>query len=80
MTMSDDDDFLNIIDGLEIEEPTDVIDVTTLDNKGLADKLFEIEEKIKANEWILHPNTQESRDLHSLRNAIQVELSKRGLR
>ena len=74
------DDFDNIIEGLSFEEPTDVIDVTKLSNVELADKLIEVESTIRDNAWILHPNTQHSRDLHSLRNAIQIEMTKRGMR
>ena len=71
------DDFDDIVSGLNFDIPNDIIDVTKMSISELVDKLDELNEKLFEMHEALNPRTQEARDMHSLRNALQVELSKR---
>ena len=78
MTMSD--DFDDIISGLDFDVPEDVIDVSTMSIEELLNKLDYLNETLFEMHEALNPQTQEARDMHSLRNAVQIELSKRSKR
>ena len=56
----------------------DVVDVTKLSIESLMDNLVDLQTQLLDSGEALHPSTQESRDMHSLRNSIQIELRKRG--
>jgi hypothetical protein len=71
------DDFDSIISGLSFDIPEDIIDVSTMSIEELVDKLDELNTELFDMGEALKPTTQESRDMHSLRNAIQVEIFKR---
>lgn len=75
MTM--DDPFFDIVQGIEIEEPVDVLNVRTLASNVLVSKFNELTQALLDREEILNPHTQEARDIHSLRNAVDVELQRR---
>lgn len=79
MTM--DDPFFDIVSGLDVpaaeEVQGDILDVTKLSLSQLQDLIAECEDKLQARFEQLVPRTQEARDLHSLRNAAQVEFRKR---
>lgn len=55
----------------------EVVDLNTLTNAELIEKLAEVEVYIKDSEQWLHPKDQGARDAHSERNAIQLVLEKR---
>lgn len=71
------DDFDSIIEGLEIEDPDDVLDVTTLSVPELVELKVKLERELFELQQALMPKTQEARDKHSLRNAVQLELNSR---
>ena len=79
--MAMDDPFFEIVNGLdiEIENPHLIQDVTTLDTEEIMTQIFEIEQELFGMGQALHPSNQKSRDLHSMRNALQIELRKRRL-
>jgi hypothetical protein len=56
------------------EETSSVASLTT---KELQHELYELTEEIKRRLETMHPRTQEGRDIHSRRNAIQIELRRR---
>jgi len=71
------DDFDSIISGLSFDIPEDIVDVSKMSIEELVDKLDELNTELFDMGEALKPITQESRDMHSLRNAIQVEIFKR---
>jgi hypothetical protein len=73
-----DDPFDSIVDGLELEEPRYYIDVTKLDVEELLTQFDELNDELFEMGEALRPTTQRSRDLHSLRSAIYLEIQKRG--
>jgi len=75
MTM--DDPFDDIIAGLDFEEPKDVIDVSQMSTVDLLTMFYELNLELFGRGEGLRPHSQEARDKHSLRNAIQVELALR---
>lgn len=75
MTMSD--DFDNIVAGMSFDIPDDIINVSEMSIEELVTTLDNLNEELFDMGEALDPKTQESRDKHSLRNAIQVELFRR---
>lgn len=72
------DDFDEIVDRVEWDfDIEDVVDVTKLSTLQLVELKESIETSLFERMAALNPHDQESRDLHSLRNAVQVELSTR---
>lgn len=72
------DDFDAIVAGIEIDiDPASVLDVSKLDTPSLAAMQSDIEDELYEMGQALRPETQRARDLHSRRNAVQVELNKR---
>lgn len=84
-----DDEFHSIIDGLDIPEPTDVVDVGKLTDLQLVELLGDTREDLiedgemladLGDKWSTKDSTPEGRALHSLRAACLIELRRRGLR
>ena len=71
------DDFESIIEGLEIEEPDDVVNVQELSTEELINYKIRLEKELFEREEALNPKTQRGRDAHSLRNAVNLELDRR---
>lgn len=71
-------DFDDITKDLVIEIPEDVIDVTKMSLLDLLSEYDDINLELFKMDEALKPVTQKARDLHSKRNAIQIELRKRG--
>lgn len=66
----------------DVEEPDDVVDVTTLPSHQLSVLVHEFDRRL-SEMGELHaaaPKTEAARQLHSRRAALLVELSRRGLR
>ena len=86
--MVDDDEFAAIMEGIELEEPDDVIKVTELNDIELADLFANIrKDLLQSNQMTADDrrlgnivSTEEGRSLHSLRAAVLTEMAKRGLR
>lgn len=82
--MSDDEEALfaqleGVFDEIEDEEPVDYSDRETLD---LLTEFNDLTEQLKGKlheAWKLNPKKQASRDVHSQRYALQIELRKRGV-
>lgn len=71
-------DFDDIVAGVQIEvNEAEIMNVMDLPTDRLIELQGELEELLFDEEQALRPRTQEARDNHSLRNAIQVELSRR---
>lgn len=85
MSMMDepaDDIFMELMKGMDTVfdgVSDDVLDVTSLSNKALLERNADILEELLDNGQAVNPTSQWARDLHSLRNAIQVEIRKRGV-
>lgn len=82
-----DDIFAGMMEGLDLEEPTDVVDVTVLNDKELLD-LFEDTRQalLEAGEMLTDldefgavASSQEGRELQSTRAACLIEMRKRGI-
>ena len=72
------DEFDDIINGIEIEvDETEIVDVSRMDTVALIELKQDLDNHLMDSEQALRPITQDSRDAHSLRNAVQVELAKR---
>lgn len=80
--LDDDDDILKQLAAQlgTLEEPEDVEDVTKIPDPELGVRVQEIDAQLVEAGQLLQPTTQEARDLHSLRGALLIEMSKRGLR
>jgi hypothetical protein len=79
MTMSEEDPFDDIVAGVDISiNESEVLDVSKLSTLDLSDILTDLEQKLLASEQSLWPRTQQTRDMTSLRNAVQLELKRRG--
>ncbi len=77
--MSDDDLFAQLEDIFNEVDNEEVINYTTWTDEALLDEYHEVMDAIKTIAQILHPRTQEGRDLHSKRYAVLLELQKRGM-
>jgi ribosomal protein L29 len=71
------DDFDNIVAGMSFDIPDDIINVSEMSIEELVTTLDNLNEELFDMGEALDPKTQESRDKHSLRNAIQIELFRR---
>lgn len=83
-----DDEFARMMEGIELEEPDDVTDVTTLTDIQLMDLFHDVREQLGEEGEMFSDlqhtfgskeSTREGRDLHSTRLACLVEMRKRGL-
>lgn len=74
---SPEDDFNDIVEGLMLETPSDVLDVTTLQMSELAIKRSKIIDELTDRGEVMNPRTQRGRDLHSLLQAIRIEIGRR---
>lgn len=74
---SPEDDFNDIVEGLMLETPSDVLDVTTLQMSELAIKRSKIIDELTDRGEVMNPRTQSGRDLHSLLQAIRIEIGRR---
>lgn len=83
MTLTPDDDF--DFDALEAEmreafpNTTDIVNVQLLDEAELVDRYHAVTNALMERHEALHQTTDEGRDLHSMRTALRVEMSRRGL-
>jgi len=76
MTM--DDPFFDIVKDLDIQvDHESVEDISKLETVEIMLRIDDIETELFQSQQALHPSNQRSRDLHSMRNALQVELRKR---
>lgn len=81
MTMGEEDPFDDIIAGLNIEvNEDDVTDVTKLGDEELINLFNSLDDEVTEGHQAIHPNQQWARDKHSLRNAAEIELRKRGFK
>jgi hypothetical protein len=72
------DPFDDIINGLQIQvDESEVVDVSQLETPTIMDMIEELNNELLEAHQGLRPTQQWARDKHSLRNALQVELSKR---
>lgn len=62
----------------EVENDPELVDLTTLTIQQLLELRHEAEQYVLDNRQTLRPQTQEARDAHSRRNAVQLELRRRG--
>lgn len=72
-------DFDDIVSGLEFDEldTTDVVDVSKLNIKELLEVITTADEMLLDASQAVRPREQWARDLHSLRNAAQIEYRRR---
>jgi hypothetical protein len=76
MTM--DDPFFDIVKDLDIQiDHESVEDISKLETVEIMLRIEDIETELFQSQQALDPSNQRSRDLHSMRNALQVELRKR---
>jgi hypothetical protein len=64
----------------DVEIPTDVENVKEVSSPDLGEQLAALDRQLSQMGELLHPRTQEGRDLHSKRAALLVEMRNRGLR
>lgn len=74
----DDGDLWKMLE--DVQEPTDVIDVTKLDSNKLLSLHTAIRNELYALGEMMEPTTDRGRELHSTRAACLVEMQSRGLR
>jgi len=77
MTMTPDDPFDQIIAGIDLSEPTDVVDVSTLSDPEISFEIAKLNNLLIDMGQVRYPHTQEARDIHSMRNALIVEQARR---
>ncbi len=81
------DPFDDIVAGLDIEEPDDVLDIRSLSDWDLVEMSANVRRELLDSDQMYGDlqestavATPEGRDLHSLRVALLVEMNRRGLR
>lgn len=74
-----DETFRALMQDVDIPIPTDVVNVALLNEAELNTRLTQIKQELYNLKEMWHPRTEKGRDLHSQRNAITVEMRKRGL-
>lgn len=88
MMADPDEDFNALIEGLDLQEPDDVVDVSKLSDIELSNVFHDARERLKAmgemlsdleNTFATKAGSDEARELHSLRLACLLELRKRGM-
>lgn len=75
-----DDIFASIVAGMDVEDPDDVIDLSTLTDAALSSRFNDVREALLAI-GEMHPDavpTAEGRELHSIRAACLLEMRQRG--
>lgn len=75
--MNEDDLFAALEADMQNLDTSNIIDVSKLSILEIADKIAEVTNTLFEMREAIIPRSQKARDLHSLRNALQVELSKR---
>ena len=76
--MSMDDVFFHLVKDIEIDfDYSEIENIKELTTEDIVDRIQDIEYRLFSSSQALHPSNQESRDLHSLRNALQIELRRR---
>lgn len=82
MTGDEEDLFAQLDDvfaKVDAEEHDDFSDEKTWPKARLIREMSRLTNLVKDERQILHPRNQDMRDAHSRRNAIQVELHRRGV-
>lgn len=69
-----------MIEGVEFDEPPEVVDVNALDTVALSTLYNDIREELMELEEMLEPKSDRGRELHSIRAACVIEMRKRGMR
>ena len=64
----------------ELEEPTDVVDVSKLSIAQLLARFAQVRQALYERREMMEPTTQLGRDLQSERVALLLEMNNRGLR
>lgn len=77
--MPDASDFDAIVANINVDEPDDVLDVTTLSRAELAQRYNAARRQLTELNEPVHPLTDRGRQLHSERGALRIELRKRGM-
>lgn len=81
MMAPDPDDFDWSSLEFELEEPEDVVDVTSLSDVELLDLERDLVEKLRGlHQMIKSSTTDEGREIHSLRAAARIELARRNIK
>jgi len=62
---------------IEVDIPEDVLDVSKMSIQELVEIFDDLNQKLFEIGEALNPTNQTSRDMHSLRNAVKLELSMR---
>lgn len=73
------DDFFEIVNGLDLTEPEEVVDFSKLPTTELLDIYTTVTQDLLGLGETIHPTTDKGRELHSRRAAMSVELRLRGL-
>jgi hypothetical protein len=80
------DDFLAIMEGVDLVEPEGVVNVTALSDLELVDLYANVRKNLLTSGQMMSDtkwnpgSTDEGRSLHSLRAALLAEMAKRDLR
>lgn len=72
-----DDIFAGMMADLDLQEPTDIVNVALLDEVELSKRFNAVKQQLLERGEMLKPKTQEGRDLHSERAAYLLELRRR---
>jgi hypothetical protein len=79
-TMEEEDPFDSIVQGVDLEEPEDVVDVQKLSDIEVVDMLGDLDASLLNSGNLLRNRTDYVREQHSLRAALLIEMQRRGLR
>lgn len=77
--MSNEDLFKQLEEGFKKVESEGVKNLSEESVENLLNRLHELDDFLKSINQVLSPRTQEARDAHSERNAIQVVLHEKGI-
>lgn len=80
MPTNEEDLFAQLTEVFEAVDKEGVENLQLVDTYTLLTRVSDLTDQLMALKQALRPHTQEARDIHSARNACQVELRRRGIK
>jgi hypothetical protein len=74
-----DDEFKRLMEGLELEAPINVEDVSLLTEVELSSRFNKVRQDLLARGEMIDPKTDTGREMHSQRTAYMLEMRRRGM-
>jgi len=79
-TIDPEESMRQLIESLDLPTDDPQLNVSSLPDNELNAGFILVEQELLNRKEMLHPRTQEARDLHSLRAAYMIQMKRRGLK